>query len=112
MSSRAGHSRAPPPRRFTCALCSFAVPEAEHGRRPSFNPSVAFLEETFYMRDPLAEDSTRPVVIGGTCAACGCDVCAAPRCSLFYAKRLCSACVQRPEIREQLPAELLPREPP
>lgn len=103
-----GASEPPPHAAFACSVCGFSVPEAEHGRRPSFNASIVFLEDAYYMRDPLAGDTARPVVLGGACAACERLVCASPRCSLFYAKRICTDCLQRPEIRAQLPQEVLP----
>lgn len=97
---------------FQCALCGFSACAQYYGRRPPFNPHIAFLEDCYIIRDPLASDASRPVCLGSECAECRRVVCAGPRCSVFYRRRLCAACTQETAVRQTLPAEMLGQLPP
>ena len=96
----------PPPPRFTCATCNFSSHAEYFGRAPPFCAELRLLEDAFVIRDP--NGGPRPLILGSTCAACARAVCAAPKCSIFYTKRFCTACVRDDSsLREQLPHEIL-----
>ena len=100
------------PARFECVLCGFATHVDYHGCSPPFNKRIVFLETCFVIRDPMG-DTARPICVGGACTVCKRQVCAAARCSTFYTKRFCVACLQREDVVQFLPEALLqPRERP
>ncbi len=47
-----------------------------------------FLEDVYMLPDPNAV-RIHPLCLGSHCSLCGCTVCPAEACSLFYAKRFC-----------------------
>mmetsp|Transcript_4399 Transcript_4399/g.5920 ORF Transcript_4399/g.5920 Transcript_4399/m.5920 type:complete len:112 (-) Transcript_4399:175-510(-) len=76
---------------FSCAVCAIEVNYEYFGKQPPYNSSIVFLEEGYFRRNPFSTDA-RPLFIGGHCSICKIAVCAAPTCSLFYAKRFCVPC--------------------
>jgi len=51
------------------------------------------LEEGYLLPDPFSLSRT-PLLVGARCSLCDKDVCASPKCSLFYCRRFCGACVR------------------
>ena len=92
-------------RTFECKCCGIEINYEYKGRTPPYEPSIIFLEDGYFRRDPFA-DVKRPLFIGADCNVCSRPVCAQPTCSLFFTKRFCAACAK--QYAEGFPLELRP----
>lgn len=58
--------------------------------------SHRYTEDVYVRRDPFSTDPRPlPLAVAGECSLCHRTVCIGGHCSLFYAKRFCTECVQR-----------------
>ncbi|XP_068714389.1 cysteine-rich DPF motif domain-containing protein 1-like [Montipora foliosa] len=78
---------------FICSNCGFECHYEYFGKTPPFSKSIVLLEDAYVIRDPFSS-SAGHLTLGGQCFLCSGDVCVSQRCSIFYTKRFCIACVE------------------
>mmetsp|Transcript_51047 Transcript_51047/g.94409 ORF Transcript_51047/g.94409 Transcript_51047/m.94409 type:complete len:120 (+) Transcript_51047:46-405(+) len=90
---------------FRCSICDFNCRYDYCGRQPPYSPpGLRWMEDIFSLENPGELGSSACICLGSCCCACGQQVCADERCSLFYSKRFCKRCVA--EAKAYFPAGL------
>mmetsp|Transcript_20387 Transcript_20387/g.36579 ORF Transcript_20387/g.36579 Transcript_20387/m.36579 type:complete len:109 (+) Transcript_20387:251-577(+) len=94
---------------FSCEECGFRAPYLVFDRTLDEKESedsskILFLDRGYLCLDPNSINR-RPLLLGGHCAICKKRICAAPSCSIFYAKLLCLPCCRT--HASELPPEIV-----